>query len=209
MYISSFDWIVKHTWEIIRFKPCQVHGLCSWNRVLSEKREMGFKILEIESVCKTEIRSQSFCYSNVDPKKVDASQRACWLFCLERVAYSPCDWRDEDWSLSGASLESNSSTLVSTWRGSRDPLDPDFFKDTAVCVTTYLRSAVDVLICQRSPPRKPESWLPCLHRHASPSLALSVRQGYQDCCVREEIRVTNCCEISGRVSWVNQVRFCT
>ena len=66
-----------------------------------------------------------------------------------------------------------------------------------VSVTTCLRSAVDLLICQRSPPRKPKSWLPCLHPHASPSLALPVRQGYQDCCVREEIRVANCCEITG------------
>ena len=45
--------------------------------------------------------------------------------------------------------------------------------------------------------RKPKSWLPCLHPHASPSLTLPVRQGYQDCCVREEIRVANCCEITG------------
>jgi hypothetical protein len=66
-----------------------------------------------------------------------------------------------------------------------------------VSVTTCLRSAVDLLICQRSPPRKLKSWLPCLHPHASPSLALPVRQGYQDCCVREEIRVANCCEITG------------
>ena len=56
---------------------------------------------------------------------------------------------------------------------------------------------MDLLICQRSPPRKPKSWLPCLYPHASPSLALPVRQGYQDCCVREEIRVANCCEITG------------
>jgi len=35
--------------------------------------------------------------------------------------------------------------------------------------------------------RKPKSWLLCLHQHASPSLALPVRPGYQDCCVREEI----------------------
>ena len=54
----------------------------------------------------------------------------------------------------------------------------------------------DLLIFQRSPPRKPKSWLPCLHPHASPSLALPVRQGYQDCCVREEIRVANCCEVT-------------